>query len=80
MPLFHTGRSAVLKAVIGSFTASVIVLAGCNSERTAEGSKTTKGELSATISELEAQKVPTRGGTPKSIKGKLFKSEPVENK
>jgi hypothetical protein len=80
MPLCHTGRSAVLKAVIGSFAASVIVLAGCNSEGTAEASKTTKAELSTKISELEAQKVPTRGGTPRSIKGKLFKSDPGENK
>jgi hypothetical protein len=73
----------VLKVMIGSLTASVIVLAGCNSEVGTALSSDNKA-ISDSIAKLE-EKGPGLGGkgkgfTPKSIKGKVFNKPADENK
>jgi hypothetical protein len=72
----------VLKAVIGSLTASVIVLAGCNSEVGTAPSSDNKaiGDTIAKLEEKGPGKGRGKGIPPKSIKGKLFNKPADENK
>jgi len=70
----------VLKAMIGSLTASVIVLAGCNSEvGTAPSGKQATSDYLA--KELEKGSTTKSGKpAPKSIKSKLLIKPAEENK
>jgi hypothetical protein len=74
----HTGRFVVLKAMIGSLVASVLVITGCSSEvgSTPSGKQEMNNYLAKEAADAAAT---TKSGkpVPKSIKSKLL-SRPAE--